>query len=63
MEHLLHADEYRNEIDAERIVLVVAAMGNTLTTETERFAAERRVQRWRAMASVIFMNKRRGRSG
>lgn len=63
VEHLLHAEEYRGEIDAERIVLIVAAMGEALSSETERFAAERKVSRWRAMASVIFMNKRRGRGG
>lgn len=63
VEHLLHADEYRNEIDAERIVLVLTALGPSILAEAERFAAERRVQKWRAMASVIFMNKRKARNG
>lgn len=59
VDRLLFEQEYKGEIDAERIVLVVNAMGNSLLGETERFAAERKVQRWRAMASVIFMNRRR----
>lgn len=63
VEHLLHAEEYRTEIDADRISAVMQAMGATLLVETERFAAERRVQKWRAMASVIFMNKRKARNG
>lgn len=63
VEHLLFAQEYKDEIDAERIVLVATAMGPSLQVETERFAAERRVQRWRAMASVIFMNKRKRGNG
>lgn len=60
VDHLLHADEYKTEIDGARIALVVTAMGNALLGETERFATERKVQRWRAMASVIFMNRRKG---
>lgn len=62
VEHLLYADEYRTEIDGERIVQVVTAMGGLLIKETERFATERRVSKWRAMASVIFMNRRKGRN-
>lgn len=63
IECLMFAPEYCDEIDGERIVLVVAAMGDALAVEAGRFAAERKVRYWRAMASVIFMNKRRGRNG
>ncbi len=31
--------------------------------EAQRFAAERKVPRWRAYASVIFMNRRKPRNG
>src|SRR5690606_16982676 len=62
VEHLLYADEYKAEMNASRIAIIVSAMGNALLGETERFAAERRVQRWRAMASVIFMNRRKARN-
>lgn len=61
VEHLLHAPEYKGEIDAERIALVLSANASTIHAEAERFAAERRVPLWRALASVIFMNRRKTR--
>ncbi|GLQ09211.1 hypothetical protein GCM10007913_11430 [Devosia yakushimensis] len=62
VECLLFAEEYKGEIDPERIAPIISALGESLANDAERFAAERKVQRWRAMASVIFMNKRRGRN-
>lgn len=44
VECLLFAAEYQNEIDADRIVLVVAALGNGLLGETERFATVTRAR-------------------
>lgn len=61
VEHLLYAKEYAGEIDAERITLVLSAQASTLTAEAERFATERQVPQWRALASVIFMNRRKVR--
>lgn len=61
IECLLFAEEYKGEIDPERIVLVLNAMGDALLEEAARFAAERKMPRWRALASTIFMNRRKGR--
>lgn len=60
-EHLLFSKEYQSEIDADRISSVVIALGDKLETEAKRFAAERKVPIWRGTASVIFMNRRKGR--
>jgi hypothetical protein len=62
VEHLLYSDEYREELPSDRIVPVITALDDTLVSETERFATERKVARWRAMASVIFMNRRKARN-
>ncbi len=61
VEHLLYAEEYKGEIEPERISAVLQVYGDTIENEAQRFAAERKVTRWRAMASVIFMNRRRAR--
>lgn len=59
VEHLLFAQEYAGELDAERLALVISANRSTLDQEAERFATERKVSQWRALASVIYMNRRR----
>lgn len=61
VEHLLFAPEYKGDIEAERIVLVLSAHASTLDQEAARFAAERKVPLWRALASVIYMNRRKTR--
>lgn len=63
VEHLLFSKEYQNEIDGERISLVISAKGEALESEANRFSAERKVPRWRAYASVVFMNRRKPRNG
>ena len=63
VEHLLFAKEYEGQIDAERIGLIISAKGAAIEAEAQRFAAERRIPRWRAFASVIFMNRRKPRNG
>jgi hypothetical protein len=59
VECLLWSQEYAGEIDDRRISLVLSANWSTLEREAERFASERHVQGWRALASVIFMNRRK----
>lgn len=61
VEYLMHAPEYRGEIDADRIALVLVANASTIHKEAERFATERNVPLWRALASVIYMNRRKTR--
>lgn len=63
VEHLLFAKEYQEDIDADRIGLVISARGAELEKEAKRFAIERKVPFWRAYASVIFMNRRKARHG
>lgn len=63
VEHLLYAKGYQGEIEGERISLIISAKGSTIESEAQRFAAERKVPRWRAYASVIFMNRRKPRNG
>ena len=62
VEHLLYAPEYKDEIDDTRIVQVLSAHASTVDQEASRFAAERKVPRWRALASVVFMNRRKVRN-
>lgn len=59
VEQLLFSEEYKGEIDDARIVAALSAHLSTIDNEASRFAAERKVPRWRAMASVIFMNRRK----
>ncbi|MDJ1463358.1 DUF6551 family protein [Nitratireductor sp. GZWM139] len=61
VECLMFAQEYKGEIDAERIALILSAHGESISTEAGRFAAERKVPLWRALASVIYMNRRKVR--
>lgn len=63
VEYLLFAPEYRGELAADRIALILSANLSTIDQETARFAAERKVPLWRAMASVIYMNRRKTRHG
>ena len=60
VEHLLNAKEYAGEIEAERISLLISARLPDLEKEAQRFAAERKMPMWRALASVIYMNRRKG---
>lgn len=62
VEHLTFAKEYQGEIEPERISLLISARLSTLDSEAKRFAAERKVPFWRALASVIFMNRRKVRA-
>lgn len=61
VEHLLFAAEYQGDIDPESIPAIVIARGDALYDEAARFAAERKVPVWRAIASVIFMKRRKKR--
>ncbi|MFC3074946.1 DUF6551 family protein [Shinella pollutisoli] len=63
VEHLLFAKEYQDDIDAERIGMVISARADALEKEAKRFSIERKVPFWRAYASVIFMNRRKARHG
>lgn len=63
VEHLTFAKEYAGEIDAERLVLIIASRLSALEVEAARFAVERKMPRWRALASIIFMNRRKTRHG
>lgn len=63
VEHLLFAKEYAGEMDEARISAVIASGLERLHVEAERFAAERKVPFWRALASVIFMNRKKVRGG
>ena len=58
---LLNGDEYRGDIKADVIAAVLQANAGSIDNEAKRFAAERKVPVWRALASVIFMNRRRRR--
>lgn len=59
VECLIFSAEYKGEMDDERLSLVISANLSTLDAEAERFATERKVMFWRALASVIFMNRRK----
>ncbi|WP_245269645.1 hypothetical protein M728_000363 [Ensifer sp. WSM1721] len=61
VEHLLFAKEYAGEIEPERISLLISSRLSTLETEAQRFATERKMPLWRALASVIYMNRRKAR--
>ncbi|WP_246723483.1 DUF6551 family protein [Rhizobium sp. ARZ01] len=61
VEHLLHAAEYKGELQADRIALLISSRLSTLEAEAKRFAAERKLPLWRALASVLFMNRRKAR--
>ncbi|MEJ6845115.1 DUF6551 family protein [Sinorhizobium fredii] len=61
VEHLLFAKEYEGEIDPERIALLISSRLSTLGNEAQRFATERKMPLWRALASVIYMNRRKAR--
>ncbi len=63
VEYLMFAPEYKGELEAERIAMVLSAGRSTIDDEAARFAAERKVPLWRALASVIFMSRRKTRHG
>lgn len=63
VEHLLFSPEYRDEIKETQVALLVSAQLSTLAGEAGRFAIERKVPIWRALASIIFMNRRKARGG
>lgn len=63
VEYLLFAPEYKGELAPDRIALILSANQSTIDDEAKRFAAERKVPVWRALASVIFMNRRKTRHG
>ncbi len=59
VEMLMFAPEYAGELSAEKIGLLMRLMGDDLITEAKRFSAEHKVPQYRAMASVLFMNRKR----
>jgi hypothetical protein len=59
VEYLLFAAEYKGEMSDERVAIAISANLSSLEAEAERFATERKVAFWRALASVIFMNRRK----
>ncbi|MBB3297865.1 MULTISPECIES: DUF6551 family protein [unclassified Rhizobium] len=61
VEHLMFDKEYKGQIEPERISALISAMPDQIESEAKRFAAERKVPLWRAMASVLFMNRRKAR--
>lgn len=61
VEHLVFAKEYVGEIEPERISLLISSRLSTLEQEAQRFATERKMPVWRALASVIYMNRRKAR--
>lgn len=62
VELLLFNAEYKGDVDPDKITSVIRFGREELEDEASRFAAERRVPHWRALASVIFMRtRRRGR--
>ncbi|MER9355528.1 hypothetical protein NKI61_19860 [Mesorhizobium sp. M0514] len=63
VEHLLFAAEYKGEMLPDRIALILSAHASTIDQEAARFSAERKVPLWRALASVIYMNRRKARNG
>ena len=58
VEALLFEPEFKGTITAERITLVMLAKGESLAREVETFAVTHRLPQWRAMASVIFINRK-----
>lgn len=62
VEHLLFAAEYKGELEPGRIAQIIAATQSTLQLEADRFATEKKVPGWRALASVIYMNRRKARA-
>lgn len=63
VECLLFEKEYKGEMDAERISLVIQANRSFIDHEAKRFKTERKVPYWRALASVIYMNRRKTSRG
>lgn len=63
VEHLLFDAEYKNDIDSERIVLVLSSLRSTLEAEAARYSAERKMPLWRALASQIFIHRKKVRNG
>jgi hypothetical protein len=61
VEYLLFAPEYKDEITAEQIKTLLSLETLPLDREVSVFAAERKVPKWRAMASVLYQNRRRAR--
>lgn len=63
VEHLLYDAEYKNDIDAERIALVLSSLRSTIEDEAARYATERKIPLWRALASQIFIHRKKVRNG
>ena len=58
VEHLLFAPEYRDDMDGDKVLQVLlwqAGAGGPLEDEARRYAVERKLPMWRALASCIFM--------
>jgi len=62
VECLLFAAEYKGAMGDQRISQAISANLSALEADAERFATERKVTLWRALASVIFMNRRKFRN-
>lgn len=63
VEHLLFAAEYKDEIDAERIILVLSAKLSSIETEAQHYAFERKMPLWRALAMQIYIHRKKVRHG
>lgn len=62
VECLLYDAEYKGKYSEDKLIDLIKNNAPRLQDETERFAAEHHVEKWRALASVINM-KHRGRHG
>ncbi|WP_158447784.1 hypothetical protein [Brucella gallinifaecis] len=61
IEHLLYSTEYRNQITENDLPDIIIGLGGRLATEAKRFSEEHKILQWRAIASIIFMNRRKNK--
>lgn len=63
VEHLLFSDQYKGDIDADRIAMILKSSLSTLEREAQHYAFERKTPLWRAMAAQMFINRKKARNG
>lgn len=61
VERLLFDVEYKGKIKEEDIISLIKNNASRLNDEAERFSAEHHLDKWRALASVIYITSRRRR--
>jgi hypothetical protein len=61
VEHLLTADEFGGQIEAEDLTATVLSMGGTDEVEAKRFAATHGCPVWKGLASTWFQKTRKRR--